>query len=435
MNKEIALPTTDIREPTPDTIVTDGEGFPSVQVIAQELRSKTFKYLRLDRDNSIEVTKDASFRVLIAAANSGGFVNDAAKNLDLKPWYDDGDIPTGQNLTFHIRKSSREDVTRMFREANRVLFDIVNDDEYDYFPDEAEIAIDIPDWPFYGDPDTNDFVQGTKATRNYSNAWKYITLALVGTDTPLVLVVLPVKDKSKTPQYVRRMLRLSKQYLDIKRVYLDAGSEFYNSDTISTITEHGLELVMQGRKSGETIKHFLNGMARADLHSSYYPYGVSDLDDDRYYAVGIESEKTQKLRKSEPDKPMDDYTYFYTNLDPREVPPEELAADYRRRWGIETGFRVIKNNFLAKSASRDPAIRAFYFNFAAHLYNIWTVANILRAEELGEELDGEKYITAGRLIQAVEDDPHDLQIPTEPPVSRQVFGDLFEAEWATTDAD
>lgn len=116
------------------------------------------------------MTKDASFRVLIAAANSGGFVNDAAKNLDLKPWYDDGDIPTGQNLTHHIRKSSREDVTRMFREANRVLFDIVNDDEYDYFPDEAEIAIDITNWPFYGDPDTNDFVQGTKATRNYSNA-------------------------------------------------------------------------------------------------------------------------------------------------------------------------------------------------------------------------------------------------------------------------
>ena len=81
-----------------------------------------------------------------------------------------------------------------------------------------------------------------------------------------MLVVFPVKDKSKTPQYVRRMLRLSKQYLDIKRVYLDAGSELYNSDTISTITEHGLELVMQGRKSGETIKHFLNGMARADLH-------------------------------------------------------------------------------------------------------------------------------------------------------------------------
>ncbi|MCF2208238.1 hypothetical protein KVP02_11320, partial [Halobacterium salinarum] len=78
------------RGPTPDTIATDGEGFPPVQVIARELRSKTFKYLRLKRDDSTEVTKDPSLRVLIAAANSGKFVNDAAKNLKYKPFYDDG---------------------------------------------------------------------------------------------------------------------------------------------------------------------------------------------------------------------------------------------------------------------------------------------------------------------------------------------------------
>jgi hypothetical protein len=192
------------RDPTPDTIVTDGEGFPPVQVIARELRSKTFKYLRLKRDSSTEVTKDAALRVLIAAANGNGFVNDAAKNLKYKPFYDDGDIPTGQNLTHHLRKSSRESVLRMFREANEELFGIAA--RYDYFPDSAEAAIDITDWPFYGDNESNEFIRGTKPGRNYSWAWKYITLAVVGTDTPLILVVLPVKDKSKTPEYIRRML-------------------------------------------------------------------------------------------------------------------------------------------------------------------------------------------------------------------------------------
>jgi hypothetical protein len=260
-----------VRPPTPDTIVTDGEGFPPVQVIARELRSKTFKYIRLKRDDSTEVTKDAALRVLIAAANGNRFVNDAAKNLKYKPFYDDGDIPTGQNLTHHLRKSSRESVMRMFREANRVLFEIAS--RHDYFPEEAEVAIDITDWPFYGNANGDEFIRGTKPGRNYSWAWKYITLAIVGSDTPLILVVLPVKDKSKTPKYIRRMLRLSQQHVDIGRVYLDAGTEFYNSDTISAITEQGLKLVMQGRKSGKTVKHLLNGMARADLRSSYYPTG------------------------------------------------------------------------------------------------------------------------------------------------------------------
>ena len=421
------------RDPTPDTIVTDGEGFPPVQVIARELRSKTFKYIRLKRDDSTEVTKDAALRILIAAANGNGFVNDAAKNLKYKPFYDDGDIPTGQNLTHHLRKSSRESIMRMFREANKVLFEIAT--RHDYFPEEAEVAIDITDWPFYGDYESNEFIRGTKPGRNYSWAWKYITLAVVGTRTPLILVVLPVKDKSKTPKYIRRMLRLSRQHVNIGRVYLDAGTEFYNSDTISAITEQGLELVMQGRKSGKTVKHFLNGMARADLRSSYYPYGVGSLDEDSYYAVGLKSDKTVKLRKSEADEPMDDYTYFYTNLHPKEVPPEELGEAYRRRWGIETDFRVIKEEFLAKSRSRDPAIRAFYFNFAAHLFNIWTVANILRAEETGEGLSEEKQLTAGELMQAIEDDPRDLRIPTEPPETRQVFADVLGAGWSTSDAD
>jgi IS4 transposase len=57
-----------------------------------------------------------------------------------------------------------------------------------------------------------------------------------------------------------------------------------------------------------------------------------------------------------------------------EVPPEELGRAYRRRWGIETDFRKIKHDFLAKSGSKDPALRAFYFNFSARLFNIWTVA-------------------------------------------------------------
>ena len=50
--------------------------------------------------------------------------------------------------------------------------------------------------------------------------------------------------------------------------------------------------------------------------SSYMPYGVDDLDEDDYYAVGIKSEKKSKLPKSEPDEPMVDYTCLYTNLDP-----------------------------------------------------------------------------------------------------------------------
>jgi hypothetical protein len=53
---------------------------------------------------------------------------------------------------------------------------------------------------------------------------------------------------------------------------------------------------------------------------------------------------------------------------------------------IETDFRKIKHDFSAKSGSKNPALCAFYFNFAAHLFSIWTVANILRAKKTSEDL-------------------------------------------------
>ncbi|WP_255568325.1 hypothetical protein [Salinarchaeum sp. IM2453] len=145
----------------------------------------------------------------------------------------------------------------MFREANEEFFEIA--DRNDYFSDSKEVAIDITDRPFYGDNESNEFIRPTKLGRNYSSVWRYITMALVGTDTPLILVVLPVKDKKRTPEYVRRMLRLSRQYVDIERVYTDAATEFYNADTISTVTEQGLELVMQGRNPGKTVNRCYMG--------------------------------------------------------------------------------------------------------------------------------------------------------------------------------
>jgi len=412
-----------VRQPTPDTVAPDGEGVPPEQRIARELRSETFKYIRLKRDESISVTKDAALRALVAAGNGNAFVNNAAENLIYKDWYDGSDIMTGEALNYNIRKSNLEEITRMFQQANAPLFEIAAD--HGYFPDNAEVAIDITDWPFYGDSGADEYIRGTKPGRNYARAWKYITLSLVGTSTPFILFVLPVRKRQQAPAYVRRLLRVASQYVNINRVYMDSGTEFYNSDTISTVSEFGLDLVMQGRKSGEEIKRFFNGLSRINRDSSYLPYGVGSLDKDDYYAVGIKSEKKSALRKSEPDEPADDYTYFYTNLDPTKVPPEEIGRFYRRRWGIETGFRVVKEEFLAKSGSRGPNVRSFYFNFAAHLYNLWTVANIRRAEEVNGDLSQGNLIKAGSFMQAIEDDPYDLDIPTELPETEYVLGELF----------
>lgn len=159
-------------------------------------------------------------------------------------------------------------------------------DDHGYFDDSDEVAIDITDWPFYGDKDTDSYVRETKPGRNYFWAWKYITLSLVGTDTPLIFLVLPVRKNSNPSYYVRCLLRFAEQYVDIERVGLDPGREFYSENTISTVDQFDIKFVMQGVKHGADIERFLYGMAHLDMETNQMPYRVGNLDEDSFTALG-----------------------------------------------------------------------------------------------------------------------------------------------------
>jgi len=98
----------------------------------------------------------------------------------------------------------------------------------------------------------------------------------------------------------------------------------------------------------------------------------------------------------------------------REMPltPLELADQFRSRWGIETSYRKLKEDFLAKSRSTRYYIRLHVFYFAVLWYNMWLAANVKRANELGIDLgNDEDYPFRGpEVIRAIEEDPADLQI-------------------------
>jgi len=50
-----------------------------------------------------------------------------------------------------------------------------------------------------------------------------------------------------------------------------------------------------------------------------------------------------------------------------------FTRDYHERWGIENGFRDVKDRFLAKGRSRQPCMRQFRLVLGMMLYNRWEV--------------------------------------------------------------
>ena len=59
----------------------------------------------------------------------------------------------------------------------------------------------------------------------------------------------------------------------------------------------------------------------------------------------------------------------------------------------------------------------FYFNFAILMYNMWTVANVLGAEEQDHDLSSGNFVKANRFTRAFEDDGVTLELDDPPEVS------------------
>ena len=64
---------------------------------------------------------------------------------------------------------------------------------------------------------------------------------------------------------------------------------------------------------------------------------------------------------------------YITNMN---LTPKEAYNLYRKRWGIETGYRV-KGDFKANTTSKSRTIRIAYLMISICLYNIWVLVNLI----------------------------------------------------------
>ena len=68
---------------------------------------------------------------------------------------------------------------------------------------------------------------------------------------------------------------------------------------------------------------------------------------------------------------------YATNLQQK---PEIIAWLYKRRWGIETGYKS-KNKFTANTTTKNYTIRLLYMLLAIALYNLWVLTNLITDSE------------------------------------------------------
>ncbi len=68
-------------------------------------------------------------------------------------------------------------------------------------------------------------------------------------------------------------------------------------------------------------------------------------------------------------------TVLYAFATNTSLPPVSILKLFKKRWGIETGYRMIRK-FLARTTSKRYSIRLLYFYLAVLLYNFWVLLNL-----------------------------------------------------------
>ncbi|ACV48004.1 hypothetical protein GBQ70_12590 [Halomicrobium sp. ZPS1] len=93
---------------------------------------------------------------------------------------------------------------------------------------------------------------------------------------------------------------------------------------------------------------------------------------------------------------------FTTNVAVSADDAEGFCRRYSDRWQIEKEYKTIKYDFLATTSSKDYRVRPSYFVFAALLYNLWRLTDVLLKAGVSTEIvDFSPYLTAGEFVDYV----------------------------------
>jgi hypothetical protein len=220
----------------------------------------------------------------------------------------------------------------------------------------AQLAFDITDEPFWG-KQRSLYIFNCEPDKKYPAAFKFITVCLITRNKQIPLMALPIKVGEGSADLAIDLLKYCQSlFKGIRLVLFDRG--FYIAQLIDYLeAKHIRYLILVPEKKG-AIKEYMEQTEEMGVfrHCMTYSRDKSTWKPTTNIIVC---------------KGIDDYAWiFVTNIHFRTRC--EYIWWYKRRWQIETNFRV-EDEARIKSKSANHVIRYFYFLVSLLLHLMWIV--------------------------------------------------------------
>lgn len=241
-----------------------------------------------------------------------------------------------------------------------------------------QLAIDFHLSPYYGQPhrSRNELYYG-KPRQGTKNFHAYATACIVEYGQPYTIALTWVRRHESMVVVLRRLLaQIRKIGLKIKRVLLDRA--FFNVPVVELLQEEKLPFLMpvmfRGRRPKKRRK--LTGLqAIKRKPAGWYTHVMKNgkRQVTIRVCVGYRRHRNRKDRKQVKQKLL--FAAWKVNGS-----PTEIRERYRKRFGIETSYRQMRQARIY-TCVRNPHLRLFFVAVALILRNLWVWIHYTRLSE------------------------------------------------------
>lgn len=230
------------------------------------------------------------------------------------------------------------------------------------------LAFDITDEPYYGKVE-GLWIHPQKPVRGSTGCFKFITVSCTDRNSKFILGSMPVRVGADIVSLIMELVKHAKQVVSPEILLFDRGFDDYR--LIEALQKAGLRYQILWRKSKWTSKIFKKmkrGEIREVNRKGTYSRNKSK------YKIKMRFVLIKKYKRYKKAKAYD--WVFATNT--RQKNQHFYVDKYRKRWNIETVFRVL-DNIQIKTTTKNEIIRYFINIFCCLVYNLWKISNLLGA--------------------------------------------------------
>jgi putative transposase len=232
----------------------------------------------------------------------------------------------------------------------------------------VDLAIDCTDLPYYGDPNDQGVVGG-KPKKSTKWFFRFATVCIVEKGYRFPLGVIPVDQlrTSDLPGVVTELLEMASRHVSVRTLLMDRG--FHSVKLFKKLRELGVRWLMPARNS-KRVKEGIKELEESARQGGPKSKRISLKGQGGEVQVTLMVEWNKKKSK----------WLGYLSDRWRNV------KRYRKRWGIETQYRVV-NQSRGWTTSKSWVVRVMLYGFGVLVNGVWELYRRLLTRGSREVLD------------------------------------------------